>query len=322
MQKRAVVAGGSGFIGQALSVDLDRRGYAVSQIGRSGPAARWSEPGRMAKLIDGADLLINLAGRSVGCRYNDRNRNEIYSSRIDTTQHLHDAVSAAEKPPRLWLNASTATIYRHAMDRPQAEDDGEIGSGFSVDVARNWERVFLAGELPETRRVAMRMAIVLGDGPALNMLARAARFGTGGPQFDGWWFRHFRYRGIGPNPTAPDDHDGGRTGGRQKFSWIHLDDLISAISFIDDDESIEGPVNLAAPEPSDNRGLMAALRSAVKAPIGLPAYRWMLEPGMLVLRQESELVLKSRWVVPQRLQQAGFEFAYQDLDEAVHGLVS
>ena len=318
---RAVLAGGSGFIGKALTTDLARRGYTVSQIGRSGPDAWWSQTERVADLIDGADLLVNLAGRSVGCRYHDENRDEIYSSRIDTTQQLHDAITSAESPPRLWLNASTATIYRHAMDRPQTEDDGELGSGFSVDVARNWERVFLAGELPGTRRVAMRMAIVLGDGPALNMLARAARFGMGGPQFDGWWFGHNRYRGIGPDPTAPDDHDGGRTGGRQKFSWIHLDDLISAIAFIDDDDSLEGPVNFSAPEPSDNRGLMAALRSAVKAPIGLPAYRWILEPGMIVLRQESELVLKSRWVVPQRLQQAGFEFAYQDLDEAVHGLM-
>lgn len=318
---RAVLAGGSGFIGQALIRDLVRRGYTVTQIGRSGPDATWSEPGRVAELIDGSDLLVNLAGRSVGCRYHDRNRNEIYASRIDTTQQLHDAVAAATNPPRLWLNASTATIYRHAMDRPQAEDDGELGCGFSVDVARNWERIFLADELPDTRRVAMRMAIVLGDGPALTMLARAARFGMGGPQYDGWWFPHRRYRGIGPEPTTPDDHGGGRTGGRQKFSWIHLDDLIAAIEWVDRDEGIEGPVNFAAPEPGDNRGLMAALRSAVGAPIGLPAYRWMLEPGMWVLRQESELVLKSRWALPARLVESGFNFSHRSLDAAITDLV-
>lgn len=142
--RRAVLAGGSGFIGQALRADLVRRGYAVAQVGRRGPDARWGDSGRLRELVDGADLLVNLAGRSVGCRYHDRNREEIYHSRIDTTQELHHAVGASTHPPRLWLNASTGTIYRHAMDRPQTEADGELGQGFSVDVARNWEKAFFA----------------------------------------------------------------------------------------------------------------------------------------------------------------------------------
>ena len=146
---------------------------------------------------------MNLAGRSVGCRYTDAHRNEIYASRVDTTRALGEAAGRAEHPPRLWLNASTATIYRHATDRPQTEDDGELGEGFSVDVARDWEGAFFAGELPRTRRVALRMAIVLGDGPALNKLLTAARSGMRGPQQDGWWWPHRRYRGIGPTPTGP-----------------------------------------------------------------------------------------------------------------------
>jgi len=140
---------------------------------------------------------VNLAGRSVGCRYTDAHRNEIYASRVDTTRALGEAAGRAEHPPRLWLNASTATIYRHATDRPQTEDDGELGEGFSVDVARDWEGAFFAGELPRTRRVALRMAIVLGDGPALNKLLTAARSGMRGPQQDGWWWPHRRYRGSG-----------------------------------------------------------------------------------------------------------------------------
>jgi len=317
---RAVLTGASGFIGPLLAGDLADRGYRVCVVGRRGPDARWGERERLHALVDGADLLVNLAGRSVGCRYTDRNREEIYTSRVGTTAELHAAVSAAARPPRLWLNASTATIYRHALDRPQTEEDGELGSGFSVDVARDWETAFLAGDLPGTRRVALRMAIVLGDGPALTMLARAARFGLGGPQLDGRWFPHRRYRGIGPSatPAAPPH---GATHGDQKFSWIHVEDLLAAIAFLDGDASVSGPVNLASPGTGTNRELMAALRRAVHAPVGLPAPRWLLEAGMLVLRQESELVLKSRWAVPQKLLEAGFTFRWTSLPEAVADLV-
>ncbi|WP_022916491.1 epimerase [Ruania albidiflava] len=318
---RAVLAGASGFIGTALVRDLRDRGYAVVRIGRNGPEVRWDDPVGVRTAVDGADLLVNLAGRSVGCRYHDRNRAEIYASRIGTTTQLAQAVHAAAAPPRLWLNASTATIYRHAMDRPQTEDGGELGSGFSVDVARDWEQAFFADDLPGTRRVALRMAIVLGNGGALTMLRRAARFGLGGPQLDGWWPAHQRYRGIGPTPTAPAVH-APSTGGRQKFSWIHLDDLLRAIAFIDTHAQIEGPVNLSAPEVSDNRTLMAQLRRTVRAPFGLPAPRWLLEPGMLVLRQESELVLKSRWVLPERLLAAGFAFAHPELAGALEDLAA
>ncbi|TDE99031.1 DUF1731 domain-containing protein [Occultella glacieicola] len=316
---RAVVAGSSGFIGSALIADLRRRGYDVRRVGRSGPDARWDAPDEIDAVVDGADLLVNLAGKSVGCRYHDRNRNEIYRSRIATTLALHRAVARAAQPPRLWLNASTGTIYRHAMDRPQTEAEGELGGGFSVDVARNWERVFGHGDLPRTRRVALRMAIVLGDDGALPMLRTAARFGLGGPEYDGWWLPHRRYRGIGPHPTTskPLDH---HTGGRQRFSWIHIEDVLRAVEFIDTREDLSGPVNLAVPEASDNTTLMAGLRGAVGVPVGLPAPRWLLEIGMLVLRQESELVLKSRWVAPEKLLAAGFEFRHTDLGAALREL--
>lgn len=318
-QPRAVLAGASGFIGQALVADLRDRGYAVVRIGRRGPEARWGDQAAVARAVDGADLLINLAGRSVGCRYHDRNREEIYRSRIETTTQLHDAVAGSSAPPRLWLNASTATIYRHATDRPQTESDGELGAGFSVDVARDWEQAFFDGDLPGTRRVALRMAIVLGHGGALGMLRTATRFGLGGPQLDGWWLPHRRYRGIGPTPTVPPPH-GQRTRGRQRFSWIHIEDLLRAIAFLDDHHEIEGPVNLSAPGVSDNRTMMAELRRTVGAPFGLPAPRWLLELGMLVLRQESELVLKSRWVLPQRLAAAGFSFDHTELGAALSDL--
>lgn len=319
MRARAVVAGWNGFLGHRLVADLTERGYDVVRLGRAGPDARWGDPAAVAAAVDGADLVVNLAGKSVGCRYTEANRDEILRSRVDTTRALHEAIEGSSAPPRLWLNASTATIYRYAADRPQTESDGELGTGFSVDVARSWERELFAGDLPGTRRVALRMAIVLG-GPASDLLARIARLGVGGPQHDGWWFPHRRYRGIGDEPT------GGpvpvhRSGGRQKFSWIHVDDVLAAIRFLEDHEELAGPVNLSAPRPSDNRTLMAELRRAVGMPVGIPAPRWLLEPALWALRNESELVLKSRWVLPERLTAAGFDFAWPELGPAIDDAV-
>lgn len=162
-KRRAVIAGASGFIGERLLHELSAHGYELSIIGRGGPIS-WADQAAVDESVDGAQLLVNLAGKNVGCRYSDAARSEILRSRVATTRILHRAVASAQHPPKLWLNASTATIYRHAMDRPNTESTGEIGEGFSVDVARNWEREFFAGELSATRRVALRMAIVLGDG--------------------------------------------------------------------------------------------------------------------------------------------------------------
>lgn len=320
----AVLAGASGFIGGQLLRALGSWGYTTRTISRSpaGSDATWNDPEGIADLVDGCEVLINLAGRSVGCRYNDANRQEIWDSRIDTTRTLNDAVRAASAPPRLWINSSTATIYRHAVDRPQTETDGEIGEGFSVDIAKAWEKEFFAGSLPATRRVALRMAIVLGDGAALNMLATAARFGAGGPQHEGRWFPHRRYRGIGPEASGPTVwHGHPPTHGRQRFSWVHIDDVLRAIRFIDTHEELDGPINVSSPQVTDNATLMAALRTAVRMPFGIPAPRWLLEIGMAVLRQESELVLKSRWVLPERLEAAGFDFTWTDIEAATKHLL-
>lgn len=316
----AVLAGGSGFIGAALLQALEDDGYRVLRIGRAGPDARWDDRDAVRRAVDGADILINLAGKSVNCRYTDANRDEILRSRVETTRQLREALRDAASPPRLWINASTATIYRYAMDHPQTETSGELGAGFSVDVARAWEAELFEGELPATRRVALRMAIVLGDGPATAVLTRLARIGLGGTQFDGWWFPHRRYRGIGPHPTggpAPWH----RSRGRQKFSWVHIDDVVGAVRFIRDGD-LEGPVNVSAAATSDNRTLMQTLRRLVGAPVGLPAWRFMLEPAMWVLRTEPELVVKSRWVHPQALAAAGYAFQHPELEPALREVLN
>lgn len=321
MPKRIVIAGGSGFMGRSMQDRWRAAGHDVRTIGRRNADADWSSLEAIAGLVDGADVLIGLAGRSVNCRYNDHNRNEILSSRIDTTTALHRAVQGAKNPPRVWFNASTATLYPHSTERPNTEASPISAKGFSEDVARRWEAAFFDGETPGTRRVAMRTTIALGDdGDATKLLFTLARLGLGGQQYDGWWFPHTRYRALDestddPKATAPSI--GRPTHGLQRFSWIHVDDLVRAVEFVEARDDIEGPVNFASPRPGTNRSLMAALRNAVGAPFGLPAARWMLEPAMWALRTESELILKSRWVLPGVLEAAGFEFQHPDLDFAI-----
>lgn len=314
---RVVVTGASGFIGRALVAERRRAGEQVRTVGRTGADATWGDTVSITRLLDGADLLVNLAGKSVDCRYTAANRAEILRSRIATTTELASAISSCATPPPLWINSSTATIYRHADDRPMTEAGGDIGEGFSVDVATAWEHAFFEPDLPGVRRVALRTAIVLGRGSVMIPLTRLTRFGLGGPQLDGRWPAtsariaagvHHRYR-----PTS--------AGGLQRFSWVHLDDVLGAIAFLRTQRAVDGVVNLAAPTASDNRTLMRLLRHALGVPIGLPATRWMLEFGSFAIGTETELVLKSRWVVPERLLEAGFEFRHPDLPAALESIL-
>jgi len=313
---RIVLAGASGFIGSYLASAFRSRGAEVAVIGRAGPDASWGDPEAIRRLVDGADVVINLAGKSVNCRYDDANRAEIFRSRLDTTRELAAAIAGSESPPALWLNSSTATIYRHAEDRPMTESTGEIGTGFSVNVATSWEQAFFEAELPGTRRVALRMAIVLGDGSALVPLLRLARFGLGGTQHDGRWFATTARRNAGTF------HEFRARGGRQRFSWVHIDDVLGAIDFIRAHPELDGPVNVSSPRPVDNRGFMASVRRVLGIPVGIPVFRWMLELGSAVIRTETELVLKSRWVIPERLLDAGYEFAHPDLEPALRDIVA
>ena len=292
--QRIVITGASGFMGSYLAARFRADGDRVTTVGRTGSDVSWGASAALEAAVDGADLVLNLAGKSVNCRYTEANKAEIRNSRVRTTAELGEAIAAAETPPTLWLNSSTATIYRHADDRPMTDEDGEIGAGFSVDVATAWEREFFAHSGPGTRQVALRLAIVLGDGPALGMLVRLAKLGLGGPQIGG------------PTPR-----------GGQMFSWVHIDDVYRAIRFIQRDAAITDTINIAAPNPVSNRALMETLRRVVGARLGLPAYRWMLELGAIVLRTQTELLLKSRWVVPSKLLAAGFEFEHPELEAAV-----
>lgn len=316
MNDHIVIAGASGFLGRHLVARFRADGATVKTIGRGSADAVWGDTAAITRLLDGADLLINLAGKSVNCRYTPANRAEILRSRVETTRELNAAVRACITPPVLWVNSSTATIYRHAEDRPMTESTGDLGAGFSVGIASAWEEEFFAGDLPDTRRVALRLAIVLGDGSALTPLRLLTRFGLGGTQRDGHWPAS---RG---RLEAGTYHAFGARGGRQKFSWIHIDDVEHIIRFLRENGDIDGIVNAASPNPTDNRALMASLRRVVGMPLGLPTTRWMLELGTAVIRSETELVLKSRWVVPERLTAAGYRFRHPHLEPALRSIVT
>ena len=312
---KLVIAGASGFMGKAIRASYVDEGAEVRTIGRGGADAGWDDPVELLRVIDGADLLVNLAGKSVDCRYGPANRAEILRSRVATTRALGKAVSAAANPPPVWLNASTATIYRHAEDHPMTESTGELGEGFSVGVARAWEEALFAPELPATRRVALRTAIVLGDGSALIPLLRLARLGVGGAHLDGRWPSTAARRRAGTY------HAFRARGGRQHFSWVHLDDVVDSVRFLADRADIQGVVNVTSPNPSDDATLMRTVRHVLGVPFGIPLPRWALELGSATIRTETELVLKSRWVLPERLLEAGYRFHYPDLEQALRQIV-
>lgn len=308
---KIVIPGGSGQVGQVLATHFHGAGHAVTVLSRHPGSAPWRtvawngcDLGAWRQELDGADVAINLAGRSVNCRYNPQHRREILESRIRTTEAVGRAIAEAAHPPAVWMNASTATIYRHALDRPMDEATGELGGSepdapaawrFSIQVATSWERAFFAAATPRTRKIALRSAMTMspGRGGIFDTLLWLVRAGLGG--------------------TAGS--------GEQFVSWIHYLDFIRAIEYLIAHPEFDGPVNVCAPHPLPNREFMRILREAWGARFGLSASNWMLEAGAALMRTETELILKSRRVVPRRLMTAGFEFQFPDWRGAATDLV-
>lgn len=295
LKKKVVLAGGTGFIGSYMEQKYRDLGYEVVHISRRPGHIGWQDKESIIEALEHAELLINLAGKSVNCRYHRRNREQIFSSRTETTEALGEAILACANPPKLWINASTATIYRHAEDRPMTEAEGELGSGFSVEVAKAWEQAFFSFDLPNTRQAALRIAISLGsDGGVMTPYMNLVKFGLGGVQGSG----------------------------RQMFSWIHVEDLFGIIRFLQEREHLNGIFNCAAPGPVTNKQFMEQLRIAMRRKFGLPAARWMLEIGAFALRTETELIVKSRWVVPDRLLKEGYSFKYPSVNAALKEIIA
>jgi uncharacterized protein len=309
---KIVIAGGSGQVGSLLAHHYHSRGDAVAVLTRRLENTKWRAVvwdgrtgGEWEDELVGADVVINLAGRSVNCRYTPRNRREIISSRLEPTWALGKAISESPSPPKLWLQASTATIYAHRYDAPNDEHTGVIGGlepdvpdswRFSIDVATSWENAALEAPVPHTRRVFMRSALTMHpeSGSVFDTLLRLVRFGLGGQPGDG----------------------------QQYVSWIHWRDFIRALDWIIETKKLDGPINIASPNPLPNHEFMRHLRKAWGARIGLPAPAWMVDIGAFFLRTESELVLKSRRVIPARLQESGFTFNYPQWETAAEDLVA
>jgi uncharacterized protein len=294
MKKKVILAGGTGFIGKYLEGKFNQLGYEVSIISRTPPHLSWEDHSGIVKALEDSELLINLAGKSVDCRYNPKNQAEILKSRTKTTHILGNAILACKNPPPLWINSSTATIYRHAEDRPMTEETGEIGAGFSVEVAKQWESAFFSFDLPHTRQVALRMAIVLGEnGGVIQPYKNLVRFGLGGVQGSG----------------------------NQRFSWVHVEDVYQIMLFLKEREDLSGVFNCSAPHPITNREYMQHFRTVMNKSFGLPTPKWMLEWGAMMIGTESELVLKSRWVIPEKLEREGYRFRYTHIDQALKNIM-
>jgi len=306
---KVLIPGGTGQIGTVLARAFHTRGDEVVVLSRSPQAAPWrvvkwdaETLGNWASELEAADVVINLAGRSVNCRYNAENRKLITESRVKSTQVLGEAIARASRPPRVWLQASTATIYAHTFDTANDEATGVIGCSadapdtwrFSNDVCTSWERATDEAKAPNTRKVLLRSAIVMSPdrGGAFDMLLKIVRNGLGGRSGDG----------------------------RQYVSWIHDQDFIRSIFWLIEHQEVEGRVNLTSPNPLTNTEFMSALRAAWGIRFGLPAREWMLEIGAFLLRTETELILKSRRVVPGRLLEAGFVFEFPNWAEAAQDL--
>ncbi len=309
---KVIIPGGSGQVGTILARHFQARGDDVTVLSRTQKeGVPWRVIGwdgetvqeEWAKEIDGADAVINLAGRNVNCRYTPENRRAILESRVRSTQAVGEAIASAQSPPKVWLQASTATIYAHRFDAPNDETTGLIGGsepnapaswGFSIEVATRWERALDEAKTPRTRKVALRSAVVMSPdrGGIFDVLLGLVRIGLGGRSGDG----------------------------KQYVSWIHDQDFLRAIDWLIAREHLAGPINLSAPNPLPNGDFMRAIRNAWGTRLGLPATSWMLELGARVLKTETELILKSRRVVPARILDDGFSFLFPSWPESARDL--
>lgn len=307
---KIILAGGTGFLGKALQqfycdkateiVVLSRSVNTLAQ--RKAPCGivrhvywpnKLNNDHSWMQELEGADFVINLAGKNVNCRYTPENKKEILESRVNATDAIAEAIRQCTVKPKLWINLSSGTVYRHAEDRPQNEFTGEIGDGFSEDVVRAWEKSF-AQDVGDVRKVTMRLGIVLGNGEGvIPRLKNLVRFGLGGKHGNG----------------------------RQMVNWIHVDDFIAIVEWFRMNSNAAGPYNIVSPHPVTNAELMKTMRKEMGMPFGLPAPVWMLEIGAWLIGTETELLLKSRWVEPKRLVDEGYQFRYPGIPDAISALL-
>lgn len=294
-----VIAGGSGFLGKVLIAHFLPKNYEIIILSRNSKETgndmlryvKWD-----AKTMDiwiteleGTDVLINLTGKSVDCRYNEKNKAEILNSRVASTEVLGKAIQACAVPPKVWMNSSTATIYKHSLDTEMTETTGIIGDDFSMNVAKSWEKVFHDCKTPKTFKIVLRTSIVLGkNGGAFIPLKNLAKLGLGGTQGNG----------------------------NQKVSWVHEYDFCRAVEFLLEKKQL-GTFNVTSPNPIENKEFMKTLRTILKVSVGILQPKWLLQFGARLIGTEAELILKSRYVIPEKLVATGFQFQYPTAKEAI-----
>ncbi|WP_405378019.1 TIGR01777 family oxidoreductase [Nonlabens sp. Asnod3-A02] len=296
--KKIIIAGGTGFLGMALKNYFEEKGFVVVTLSRKRDqqTTYWNgrDLGEWTEHLEGATALINLAGKSVDCRYTDKNKAAILSSRIDSTRVLNLAMEKAVNKPKVFINSSTATIYVHSETTINTEETGVIGDDFSMNIAKSWEKEFYSTTIDNVRKIAIRSSIVMGkDGGAFPKLKTITRLGMGGKQGNG----------------------------NQFISWIHINDFCKAIDILISSQ-LSGSVNVTAPMPSTNKEFMGILRKELSVPFGISQSKWLVELGSAIIGSESELLMKSRYVYPQRLLDAGFKFDYETVEDCLKELVS
>jgi len=295
---KIIIAGGTGFLGTALEEYFTRHGNKVLILTRNPKASnhlKWNAKTKdaWADHLNNAQVLINLTGKSVDCRYTKTNKAEILNSRINSTRLLNEVVAELEHPPQVWINSGSATIYNHTLTHLNTEANGVIGKDFSMNVCQQWEAAFFERHIPNVRKIVARTSIVFGKkGGAYPKMKQITQFGLGGRQGKG----------------------------KQKVSWIQLNDFCRAIDFLIQQKQMTGVVNVTAPEPESNAKLMQLLRKKCNIAFGLSQPKWLLEVGAFILRTETELLLKSRYVYPEKLVKNGFEFQYPRLELALDNL--
>lgn len=297
--QKIILAGGNGYLGTVLATYFSKLAGQVIILARKQAPAKgniktvvWDgrTEGEWIAELNGADLLVNLCGKNVNCRYTEKNKQEILDSRLIPTALFNKVIAQMDNPPKVWINSASATIYRHAEDRPQDELNGETGYGFSVDICRAWERAFFMMNTPHTRKAALRMGIVFGKSDGVfPRLLNLVKMGLGGPQGNG----------------------------KQYVSWIHESDAAAITEWLLDHHEMSGIINATAPYPVTNAEQMKLIRNIYGRSIGLPAPGWLLAIGALIIGTEPELILKSRWVLPTRLIEDGYLFRVPNIAEAI-----
>ena len=291
--KKVVIAGGTGFIGSYLARRFVETGYQVLIVSRDPHHVSW-KPIDLTDSFEDAELVINLAGKSINCQHTDENKKAILDSRINTTIWIGNAILACKNPPKLWINGSASGIYKSSFDHPMTEDETDLGTDFLADVVRQWEKAFFGFNLPETRKVALRTSVVLGrKGGALIPLVWMSRIGLGGKQ----------------------------ARGNQMFSWIHLEDYFRILEFLIENKALQGIMNCTSPDPLTNEDFMYSLRRTLRMPIGISAPEFAIHLGAKIIGTEPDLILNSSYVIPKRLLDSGFKFRFTDINKALVDLL-